>query len=87
MIKSAVFFLSLLVGVTASAQFRDGGWQDLNDSEVVKAMKEQVGYLSSAALEGRKAGSEGERAAAEYVSEVLLSYGVDVISGDGGEVF
>ena len=87
MIKSAVFFLSLLVGVTASAQFRDGGWQDLNDSEVVKAMKEQVGYLSSAALEGRKAGSEGERAAAEYVSEVLLSYGVDVLSGDGGEVF
>ena len=87
MIKSAVFFLSLLVGVTASAQFRDGGWQDLNDSEVVKAMKEQVGYLSSAALEGRKAGSEGERAAAEYVSEVLLSYGVDVISGDDGEVF
>ena len=87
MIKSAVFFLSLLVGVTASAQFRDGGWQDLNDSEVVKAMKEQVGYLSSAALEGRKAGSEGERAAAEYVSEVLSSYGVDVISGDDGEVF
>lgn len=85
--RLAVIVLSLFVGVAASAQYRDGSWQDLNDSEVVRAMKEQVGYLSSAALEGRMAGSEGERDAAEYISGVLSSYGVDVISGKDGEVF
>ena len=37
--------------------------------------------------EGRKAGSEGERLAAEYVEATLKSYGVDVLSPRGGEKF
>ena len=49
--------------------------------------KVHVRELSSAMLEGRKAGSEGERLAAEYVESVLESYGVDVLSPKGGEKF
>lgn len=71
-----------------SAQFAGGvDLRDLDDSEVVSAMKEQVEYLSSAMLEGRKAGSEGEREAAAYVSDMLSSYGLDVLSGEDGDVF
>ena len=70
----------------ATAQYRDS-YASLGDSEAVSAMKEQVGFLSSAALEGRKAGSEGEHEAAAYLSEVLASYGLNVLSGADGELF
>ena len=82
---SAVLLLGF--GFGASAQYRDGALQSLYDSETVAAMKEHVGYLASYALEGRKAGSEGERLAAEYVTQVLESYDVDVLSGKDGDVF
>lgn len=86
---TAVIAAVLLAGTghDAAAQYRDGGLQSLYDSETVTAMKEHVGYLASHALEGRKAGSEGERLAAEYVTQVLGSYGADVISGPDGDVF
>ena len=87
MIRIAVFILALLAGTAAQAQFRDSDWKDLNDSETVRAMKEQVAFLSSAALEGRKAGSEGEKAAAIYITEQLRESGVDVLSGAEGDVF
>ena len=87
MIRTAVFILALLAGTAVQAQFRDSGWKDLNDSETVRAMKEQVAFLSSAAMEGRKAGSEGEKAAAIYITEQLRESGVDVLSGDEGDVF
>ncbi len=79
--------LLFLFPVFASAQFASADLRDLDDSEVVTAMKEQVAYLSSAMLEGRKAGSEGEKEAARYVSEVLSSYGIDLLSGEEGEIF
>lgn len=50
-------------------------------------MRTHARYLSSAALEGRAAGSEGEADAAAYVSETLSNYGLDVLSGKGGELF
>lgn len=87
MIRTAVFILALLGGTAVQAQFRDSDWKDLNDSETVRAMKEQVAFLSSAAMEGRKAGSEGEKAAAIYITEQLRESGVDVLSGDEGDVF
>lgn len=53
--------------------------EDLDDSETVRALKEHVSYLASAQMEGRKAGSEGERMAADYLSEKLKEYGVDIL--------
>ena len=51
------------------------------------AHKNHVAELSSAMYEGRKAGAEGERLAAEYVEETFKSYGIDVLSPRGGEKF
>ena len=83
-----MLFLALVPSFVVSAQFREGAsYQELYDSETVVAMKSHVRTLTAAQLEGRKAGSEGEKAAAEYVTEVLKSYGVDVLSPSGGEVF
>lgn len=83
------FILSflLLLPFAASAQFATSSLRDLDDSEVVSAMKEHVAYLSSAMLEGRKAGSEGEKEAAKYMSDILSSYGIDLLSDPEGDLF
>ena len=76
----------LCAALCASAQYRSS-YGSLEDSEAVAAMKEHVLYLSAAALEGRKAGSEGERDAAAYVTEKLASYGLELFSGQDGDLF
>ena len=79
----------LLLSTALPAQFRSGTgpYDDLYDSETVRSLKEHVSYLSSAALEGRKPGSEGEREAAEYVGGVLERYGIDLLSPSSGQEF
>ena len=79
----------LLLSTALSAQFRtgSGAYDDLYDSETVHALKEHVSYLSSAALEGRQAGSEGGKEAAEYVARALEKYGVDLVSPVTGQEF
>ena len=81
--------LAIFVGIIPSnAQFKTGApYADLDDSETVRAFKEHVSTISAAVMEGRKAGSEGERMTAEYVTEVFRKYGVDVLSGKDGDVF
>lgn len=80
MIKQRILALALiLVSATAFAQYRVSV-EDLSDSETVRAFKEHVGWLSSAAMEGRKAGSEGEADAAQYVEGKLKEYGIDVLT-------
>ncbi len=77
-----------LVSLLAGAQYRSGtAYEDLDDSEVVSALKSHVRMLSSSHLEGRKAGSEGEKEAAEYVGEMFREYGVDLLTPADGEVF
>ena len=78
----------LSVAVAASAQLRSGAsYEDLYDGETVSALKSHVRELSAAHLEGRKAGSDGEKAAAEYVADIFKEYGVDILSPAGGEIF
>ena len=74
--------------LTVHGQYRQTDvYNGLYDSDVVQSMKKHVGELSAASMEGRKAGSEGERDAALYVREKLLEYGVDVLSLKEGDMF
>ncbi len=71
-----------------NAQFRSGmAYEDLDDSEKVAAFKSHIRTLSAAHLEGRKAGSEGEKEAAEYVEQMFREYGIDLLTPSGGDVF
>ena len=74
---------------TSFAQFKGGeaSYSDLNDSETVASFKKHVSYLASASMEGRAAGSEGEKAAADYLYEVMKSYGIDMLSNVDGDLF
>jgi TonB family protein len=83
-----MMMLALMPAFSALAQYRDpAGYQELDDSENVASIKSHVRYLSSAMLEGRKAGSDGEKLAAEYVAEVFQEYGVELITPKNGESF
>lgn len=83
----SLLWAALLTGAPLAAQYAGpSGYEDLYDSETVRCLKEHVRYLTGAELEGRKAGSEGERLSAEYVAGVLESYGVELftpVSGSG----
>ena len=68
MILASVALFAFAAG--ADAQFRNGAsYDDLYDGETVATLKNHVRELSAAHLEGRKAGSEGEAAAALYVED------------------
>lgn len=73
--------------VILTAQYRSATYAELDDSEVITSLKSHISYLSGAALEGRAAGSDGEREAAEYLTHTLAGYGVDILSGEDGEIF
>ena len=77
----------MLLSYPADGQYREPLVQDLYDSEVVARMKEDVSFLSSADLDGRGAGTDGEREAALYVTARLSELGVDILSGDEGDLF
>ena len=79
--------LLLCTALVCVAQYRTRDYSELTDSETVRAMRGHVGYLASAALEGRAAGSEGELEAADYVREVFEAYGLDMLSGPDGDMF
>lgn len=81
-----LLFLAGAFVLPCSAQYISG-YAELTDSEATKAFRTHVSYLASAALEGRKAGSEGEKAAADYVRDVFKEYGVELLSGTDGDLF
>jgi TonB family protein len=77
----------ILAMPVASAQFKSGGYEELYDGETVSSLKKHVRNLSAAHLEGRKAGSEGEKMAAEYVAATFREYGLDLLVTAAGEEF
>lgn len=86
--KIYILLITLFVSVPLSAQFRnDISYDDLYDSETTGALKTHIRSLSASHLEGRKAGTEGERVAADYVRQAFKDSGVDVISPEEGDVF
>jgi TonB family protein len=85
-----ILFISLMFFPVLSSfgQIQDmNAYRGLYDSETGAAMRTHVSELSAAFLEGRKAGSEGETAAAEYVTSKFKEYGLELLSPEGGELF
>lgn len=85
----AAMLLTAFSCLAANAQYAgpDDAYSGLYDSETVSSFKKHVSYITSASFEGRKAGSEGEKAVAEYVYDRLKEYGVEMLTPRDGEVF
>ena len=84
--KISLAILTISVSLPLAAQYRTG-YDDLDDSETVKSLKEHVSYLASDALEGRKAGSEGEKDAAGYIYRKMSGLGLEMLCPERGDVF
>lgn len=67
-----------LFATALQAQYRNPV-EELDDSETVRSLKEHVATLSAAQMEGRKAGSEGEAMAADYMESRLKEFGLDIL--------
>ncbi len=78
---AAVFF-----ALPLCAQY-NSYYSELDDSDLSSVLKEHVSFVASSSLEGRRAGSEGEKAAAEYVEKTLRDYGVEMLSPKDGDIF
>lgn len=79
---------ALAASLTMAAQYRPGAmYTDIDDSETVSSIKSHVRHIASAMMEGRKAGSEGEKMTADYVASIFNDYGVDLLSPKDGDVF
>ena len=66
--KVRILIFTLLCVLSAQlsfAQFRSQSLPAMEESSTVKALRSGVEYLSSAMLEGRAPGSEGEKMASE----------------------
>jgi len=74
-------FLTLYFALLATlAQY----WEE---SAVATSLQKHVEELCLVQNEGRSPGSEGEKYAADYIRQALLSKGVDVFSGEDGDFF
>jgi len=80
-----VFFLAVTFPIFG--QYRNSSYGELYESETVASFRREVEFLASAALEGRKAGSAGEKEAAAFVAEELESFGVELLNGREGDLF
>ena len=85
--KRCVLSLLLLLPVVCSAQFRNPSYSELQEGEAVSYMRRHVGFLSSAFLEGRGAGTQGELEAARYMAQEFERCGLDLLCGRDGDVF
>ena len=77
--RTLAYILLTVLAFPLAAQYRDVSLSDLHSSELAAEMKTQIQTLSSAALEGRKAGSEGEAEAARFIAEEFQRYGIDLL--------
>lgn len=86
---TAAVILAAFSCIAAGAQYRgfQEDYSNLFDSETAASFREHVSYMTAAAFEGRKAGSEGEKSVAEYVYDRLEEYGVEMLTPREGDVF
>lgn len=85
--KILALVLCMSAAWSANAQFISGRPIGLDMSENEERMYEHVQFLSASSLDGRAAGSEGEREAARYMTEKFKEYGLEVFSGEDGDIF
>ena len=75
-----IVFLFIIIVFPATAQ-------KFNPEITVKELKEDIGYLASDELKGRKSGEAGDLLAAEYISTKFKSAGLELMYENGFQKF
>ncbi|HKI88872.1 MAG TPA: M20/M25/M40 family metallo-hydrolase, partial [Draconibacterium sp.] len=77
--KTLTFAVFVLFIVSCSSKF--------NPEITVNELKEDIGYLASDSLKGRKAGEEGDRLAAEFIRLKFKDAGLNLLYDNGFQKF
>ena len=77
----------ILVAGSSSFAQSIGGTQPSSLRNIEDSLKKEVGFLSSDALKGRGAGSEGEKLAARHIYDFMLNIGAIMLSPESGDDF
>lgn len=86
--KLAIIAVAILQTMLLSAQFKTQSYREqFEENETRASFRNHISMLAAESLEGRAAGSEGEKSAAGYVSRQLEAYGLDVLSDKDGDTF
>ena len=76
-------FLALLATLAVFAACS----KKFNPEITVKELKEEIGYLASDSLKGRKAGEQGDLLAAQYIREKFENAGLQLLYNEGFQKF
>lgn len=74
-------FVACSLALAATFQSFTAEAQSRAERRSIKQLKEDIGYLASDELEGRRTGSEGERKAADYIEKVYKAAGMAPYNG------
>ena len=75
-----IVFLFIIIVLPATAQ-------KFNPEVTVKELKDDVGYLASDELKGRKSGEAGDLLAAEYIRTKFKNAGLELMYDNGFQKF
>ena len=73
--KCAVLLLAGLLFIGCQVKYKSA-YNQTNDLIDINSLRANMEFLSSDELEGREAGSKGERIASQYIATELKKYGV-----------
>ena len=82
-IRVVVVFISLFIVQFSFAQKKKSPKLSKADQVTVTNLQSHIGYLASDKLEGRRAGTDGERLAGEYISQKFKDAGLQPKGDDG----
>ena len=82
-IRAAFFFISFFLVQISFAQKKKSPKLSKADNTIVTNLQAHIGYLANDKLEGRRAGTNGEKLAGEYISQKFQLAGLQPKGSDG----
>ena len=82
-IRAVFFFASFLLLQVSFAQKKKSPKLSKSDQAIVTNLQSHISYLASDKLEGRRAGTTGEKLAGEYISQKFKEAGLQPKGSDG----
>lgn len=82
-IRAVLLLVLLFVIQDSFAQKKKSPKLSKADQAMVRNLQSHIGYLASDKLEGRRAGTNGEKLASEYISQKFQEIGLQPKGGDG----
>ena len=82
-IRVVFLFISLFLIQTSFAQKKKSPKLSKADNLIVTNLQTYIGYLADDKLEGRRAGTNGEKLAGEYISQKFKEIGLQPKGTDG----